>query len=139
MATPIDKHSFVADLALRGLAYGFDTLIVDGMDPVSLYLALQEVTKMIRETHFPFLVEAKTYRFYHHTGRSRGSVYGYRSKKEEDEWFAKDPVLTFPERLLRSGILTEGDCDRIRTSMRRVVERAVHQYVESRNGKLNLV
>ncbi|MHB0859483.1 MAG: alpha-ketoacid dehydrogenase subunit alpha/beta [Anaerolineae bacterium] len=107
VGTCTNQSSAVCDLAQRSLGYGIDSLIVDGMDPVAMYLALQGSTERMRGTPGPLFIEARTYRHYHHAGRVRGSAYGYRSKEEEETWLARDPVATFPRRLMEFGLLGE--------------------------------
>jgi len=85
---------------LRSLSYGIDSLIVDGMDPVAVFCALQKVVTEIRAEARPFLIESETYRFHHHAGRLPGSPFGYRTKAEEAEWQAKDPLQVYAKALI---------------------------------------
>jgi 2-oxoisovalerate dehydrogenase E1 component len=70
VGTHTRESSYVQDLALRTIGYGFDSLIVDGMDPVCVYLSVREAAKRMRRDPFPFLIEARTYRYHHHGGLS---------------------------------------------------------------------
>lgn len=106
VATASKDASYVADSGLRSLGYGIDSLIINGMDPVEVYLALDEAVKKTRKKPFPFLIEAKTYRFHHHSGPLLGSSYKYRSKEEESIWSERDPVVVFPLDLISRGLLT---------------------------------
>jgi pyruvate dehydrogenase E1 component alpha subunit len=59
----------------------------------------------------PVLLEFKTYRF---AGHSRGDVKGYRSRDEEAEWTARDPIVRLRERLaptLDEGVLAATDAE----------------------------
>jgi 2-oxoisovalerate dehydrogenase E1 component len=106
VGTCTEESSCVEDLALRTLGYGFDSLIVDGMNPVSMYVAVKNTVADMRENPFPFLIEAKTYRYYHHGGGIIGSAFGYRTKEEEADWLTKDPLQTFPEKLIDLNIIS---------------------------------
>lgn len=139
VATSTSEHSFIPDLALRGCAYGFDTMIVDGMDPINVYLALRQVTARMRQKPFPCLIEGKTYRLYHHAGRMAGSAFGYRTEKEEAQWSARDPVVAFPKRLMRQGLLTEEQDERLRRTTKDCVAQAVQRCIEEKNGALRIV
>ena len=81
VGTCTNESSHVCDLALRTLGYGFDSIIADGMDPLSMYIAMRDATRKMRREPFPTLIEAKTYRHYHHAGRLAGSAFGYRTKE----------------------------------------------------------
>jgi 2-oxoisovalerate dehydrogenase E1 component len=129
------ESSCVEDLALRSVGYGFDSLIVDGMDPVSVYVAVRDAVEAMRREPFPFLIEAKTYRYHHHGGGLVGSAFGYRSKDEEAEWRGKDPLVTFPEKLLRLGMMAEVENERLRTMAQASVERATDLATEGREGR----
>ena len=135
VGTRTDESSYVPDLALRSLGYGFDSLIVDGMDPVSVYLAVRETAQNMRRQPFPFLIEAKTYRFCHHGGSLPGSAFGYRTKAEEAEWLARDPLTVFPKALARLGVVTAEDDERLRAMAQESVAQAVDACTETRQGQ----
>ena len=40
----------------------------------------------------PAVIEAEVYRFFHQNGPYPGSAFGYRTKEEEAEWRARDPL-----------------------------------------------
>ncbi len=134
VGTATAESSCLADLAQRTLGYGFDSLIVDGMDPVSVYLAVRDATQALRRQPFPFLIEAKTYRYYHHGGSLSGSAFGYRTKEEEARWAERDPLLTFPQRLIRLGITRSEDDERLRALAREAIAQAVDFCTEERAG-----
>ena len=136
VATSCKDGSHVADSGLRGLSYGIDGLIIDGMDPVAVYLAMAEATEKTRQKPFPFLIEAKTYRFYHHSGVLAGSSYSYRSKEEEDKWAGRDPVVVFPENLIKRGMLTDKELDTLKTKAAASVQAAVDFCTVSKGGRL---
>ena len=108
------ESSCAEDLACRAVGYGFDCLIVDGMDPMSVLLAVRGQVERMRRQPGPSLIEAKTYRFRHHGGGLPGHAFGYRTKEEEDEWQLQDPANAFPNRLIASGLLAQADNERLR-------------------------
>ena len=123
------------DLGLRTLGYGFDSVIADGMDPVSMYIAVRDAAEKMRHRPFPCLIEAKTYRLYHHAGRLPGSAFGYRTREEEAEWARKDPLAVFPRELARSGLVTEEDNQRLHAMALRSIEEAAAFCTEEREGQ----
>ncbi|MDF1515828.1 MAG: thiamine pyrophosphate-dependent enzyme, partial [Anaerolineae bacterium] len=132
------ESSCVEDLAQRTLGYGFGSLIVDGMDPVSMYIAVKNSVGDMRKRAFPFLIEAKTYRYYHHGGGIIGSAFGYRSKDEEAEWLSKDPLKTFPERLLALERLTPEVNQQFQDMAVASVKEAVRFCTAEENGNLTI-
>jgi 2-oxoisovalerate dehydrogenase E1 component len=134
VGTCTSESSAVEDLALRTLGYGFDSMMVDGMDPVAMYTAVRRVVDGMRRQPGPYLIEAKTYRHYHHAGRMAGSVFGYRSKDEEGEWQARDPLVSYPQALLRHGIIAQGDNERLEAVARAAIDEAMALCVEERDG-----
>ena len=134
VGTCTDESSYVEDLALRTLGYGFDSLIVDGMDPVNVYYGVRDAVDRMRQRPFPFLIEAKTYRYYHHGGGLPGSAFGYRNKDEEQAWHERDPLAAYPERLLRLGLLTEQEHRSLRDKAEGAVAAAVARYTVTQHG-----
>jgi len=135
VGTNVNESSFVQDLALRTLGYGINSLIVDGMDPVAVYLAVRDACARMRARPFPFVIEAKTYRHYHHAGRLAGSAFGYRTKEEEAGWLEKDPIVAFPKRLLSLGLLSEAEDERLKALAKDSLAAALASCVAVKDGK----
>jgi len=108
-STPFHQVSLVTDVASRAAAYGVRGEIVDGMDVLAVREAAGRAVAEARAGAGPVLLECKTYRF---AGHSRGDVKGYRSREEEAEWTARDPIVRLRERLapaLDARVLDEVD------------------------------
>ena len=103
-STAYGAVSLVADVADRAKAYGVKSRTVDGMDVLEVRAAAEEALANCRERHGPFLLECKTYRF---TGHSRSDARGYRSRGEEAQWLARDPINRLKHTLLDSGMSEE--------------------------------
>ncbi len=135
VGTSVEQSSCIGDLAQRSISYAIDSLIIDGMDPLAVYLAMRHVAEDMRKVPYPFFIEAKTYRHYHHAGRIAGSAFGYRSKEEEAEWLQKDPINAFPQRLIQRGLLTADENDRLKAMSRSSIDRALAFCTEEKDGK----
>jgi 2-oxoisovalerate dehydrogenase E1 component len=98
-------------LSGRGPGFGIASWKVDGMDPLAVHLAMEEAVAHMRTGGGPTVVEADTYRFFHQNGAFPGSAFGYRSKEEEAQWRARDPITQLSGHLLRRGILTQEEID----------------------------
>ncbi|MHB1296585.1 MAG: alpha-ketoacid dehydrogenase subunit alpha/beta [Anaerolineae bacterium] len=135
VGTCTTQSSAVLDLAQRSLGYGIDSLVVDGMDPVAMYLAMQGAAERMRAKPGPFFIEARTYRHFHHAGRVRGSAYGYRSKAEEENWLARDPVSCFPRKLMDLGLLSEQEDAQLQEMAKASVAQAAAFCTTMQDGK----
>jgi 2-oxoisovalerate dehydrogenase E1 component len=135
VGTHTDESSYVKDLAQRTIGYGFDSLIVDGMDPVAMNIAVREAVARMRARSCPFLIEAKTYRYYHHGGGLVGSAFGYRDKEEEQEYRQRDPLSVFPKALQEAGQLSAAEDERLLAMAQASIERAVSACTATENGK----
>ncbi len=136
VGTGIGESSSCENLGQRSLGYGIDSIIVDGMDPIAVHAALQRVMKEMRNNSVPYLIEAETYRFQHHAGRLPGSLFGYRTKEEEGLWSARDPLIVFPEKLIKAGFLTEKDNDALKQKAIASVDEAVAFSTAGRKDKM---
>jgi len=134
VGTPTGESSAIPDLALRALGNGLSSWIVDGMDPLAVYLAVQQAAKRMRVSPAPFLIEAKTYRYYHHAGHHRGSAYGYRTREEEELWRQRDPLVAFPRLLNEAGLLTPDEAQRLVATAERLVADALASCTTMRDG-----
>ncbi len=88
----------------RASAYGCPGYVVDGNDVLAVNEAMEKAVARARAGEGPTILELKTYRKY---GHSRNDACGYRPKDEEAEWFSRDPVKCFRERLINEGVATD--------------------------------
>jgi pyruvate dehydrogenase E1 component alpha subunit len=122
MGTSIERHSAVTDLSRKAEGYGITGERIDGMDVLAVRDCVAEHIRQARDLRRPTLVEAFTYRF---RGHSAADPEVYREKGEVEEWRKKDPVVTFAERLVAEGALSEDDVERIRARAEERVMEAV--------------
>ena len=99
-STPYHQVSPVADVAARACAYNIPAQIVDGMDVLAVHQAAGDALQQIRAGGGPVLLECKTYRF---IGHSRSDARAYRTREEEAEWQARDPIQRLPAAILEAG------------------------------------
>ncbi|WP_207061490.1 thiamine pyrophosphate-dependent dehydrogenase E1 component subunit alpha [Motiliproteus sp. SC1-56] len=91
ISTPASEQFAGDGIAPRALGYGMHTIRVDGNDILAVYSAMTEARCIAVEQNEPVLVEAMSYRLAAHSSSDDPS--GYRSKKEEEKWRNKDPLL----------------------------------------------
>ncbi len=114
VATSVREASAIERLALRALSYGMDAYVVDAADTVAVHGVVAEAAGRVRGGEGPIFIEALCYRRYHHAGDKPGSVFGYRSREEEERMAAAEPLRRFPADLESAGIMTEAQDARIR-------------------------
>lgn len=95
--TPIHTMIGTATLAERAAGFGWTTMTVDGYDPIAVYETTSQAVAHARSGGGPVFIEAMTYRLF---GHMVGDNEPYRTKEEVAEWRAKDPITTFPQRLV---------------------------------------
>lgn len=121
-STPYHQVSLVPDVATRASAYGVRSQIVDGMDVLAVHQAAGEALAEARAGQGPILLECKTYRF---IGHSRSDARGYRSKAEEAEWNARDPITQMGHQLLAGGLAQQATLDAVEADVTAVLDDAV--------------
>jgi 2-oxoisovalerate dehydrogenase E1 component len=105
VSTNVDEATGEPRLSARGPGFGIASWRVDGMDPLAVHLAMQEVLAHLRAGNGPALVEAEVYRYFHQNGPFPGSAFRYRTKEEESEWRARDPIDQVALNLTRRGLV----------------------------------
>jgi len=109
-------------------SYSVPSTVVDGMDVLAVKEVTEETIKKIRSGSGPAFIEATTFRF---QGHSMADPAKYRAEKELDEWKKKDPLINFYNHLIREGIATETDIEKISKSTEKELDEAVKFATES--------
>lgn len=89
-STHVSYSMKVENIADRAKAYGITSSIVDGTDPVEVYLESKRVIETLREGKGPHILECKTYRFH---GHYEGDVTNRYRPAEEEEYYIKNDCL----------------------------------------------
>jgi 2-oxoisovalerate dehydrogenase E1 component len=111
VSTSVFEATCEARLSGRGPGFGIASWKVDGMNPLAVHLAMQEAVAHMRAGRGPTVVEADTYRYFHQNGAFPGSAFGYRSKEEEREWRARDPIDQVAAQMVRRDLLAPEELD----------------------------
>ena len=122
-STPVEYATAIPNMADRAAAYGMPGVIVDGMDIFAVYDAAGEAIGRARSGQGPTLMECKTYRYYGHT--SMDNPQSYRTKEEEEEWWERDPIKQFRERVIKEKALKKKDLDVIDKEVETLIEESV--------------
>jgi 2-oxoisovalerate dehydrogenase E1 component len=111
VSTNVVEVTAESRLSARGPGFGIPSWKVDGMNPLAVYLAMQEALAHMRAGNGPTLIEADVYRYFHQNGPFPGSAFGYRTKAEERQWRQRDPILQLSGHLVRRGIIGQAEID----------------------------
>jgi pyruvate dehydrogenase E1 component alpha subunit len=118
-----DVTSVVNPAADRAIAYGLESIIIDGNDADEVYEVTKAAIDRARAGEGPSMIEAKTYR---QGGHSRADPGKYRPDDELAEWLAKDPIPRYRTRLLEAGV-SEAAVSEIEADVNREVDEATEE------------
>ncbi|MCE8019159.1 thiamine pyrophosphate-dependent dehydrogenase E1 component subunit alpha [Halomonas sp. MCCC 1A11036] len=119
ISTPASEQFAADGIAPRAFGYRMHVIRVDGNDVLAVYRATQDARKIAVEKNQPVLIEAMTYRLAAHSSSDDPS--GYRSRKEEEAWREKDPILRMQRWLIDRGWWSEEEEKELQDSLRREV------------------
>ena len=122
MSVPWAKASKLPDIADRACAYGIPGEVVDGMDVLAVRGAVVMAVERARRGEGPTLIEAKTYRWY---GHSHSDPRAYRTRQEEAEWKARDPITVMKTNLQAVKMLTEEEFEALESTVDAKLETAM--------------
>ena len=119
------------DLAVRAQAYNIPGVVVDGMDVVAVYEAAKKAVERARKGEGPTLIECKTYRWQGHHVGDPATYRKRRSETEKEDWMKKDPIPALKEAVLKAGIASEEDFDKLDRLVEDEIQAAVQFAVDS--------
>ncbi len=125
ISTPVSEQFAGDGIAPRALGYGMHAIRVDGNDVLAVYQATREARRLVVEESQPALIEAMTYRLAAHSSSDDPS--GYRSRKEEEIWRARDPLARMRNWLFKRDWWTEEQEKAELDTLRRTVLEAMKQ------------
>jgi pyruvate dehydrogenase E1 component alpha subunit len=124
MGTALERASAVADIAERATSYDMDAEVVDGMDVLATFEAMERAVHRARTDKTPTLLDVNTYRFVGHS-MSDASHGTYRTLEEVEENKKNDPIGKLCARLLDDDLVTHKDIEEIDAEIIAEVEDAV--------------
>jgi 2-oxoisovalerate dehydrogenase E1 component len=119
-STPTSKALSVENVSDRACSYGIPGLTVDGMNVLKVYEATSEAVARARAGEGPTLIECKTYRYRDHCMISHWP----RSPDEQEKWRKRDPILLFEGKLLKDGLITPSELEKMKLEVKRDIDEA---------------
>ncbi len=104
-------------------------LEVDGCDPIASLETMGEAVRYCRMRKGPALVHAKVIRPYSHSLSDDEAL--YRPKDERAADAERDPLISFRDRVIREGRLTEADLASVRAEADRGIEEAAERALQA--------
>jgi 2-oxoisovalerate dehydrogenase E1 component len=139
VSTTLAEEARETRMSSRGLGFGIPSFRVDGMNPMSVRAATIAVLKLLRDGKGPAVLEANSYRYYHHGGGLPGSAFGYRSKEEEAAARERDPLAQMEREMMSRGWLDEEGINTIQQAAKTAAEAASAKLTEPVDGKRAIV
>ncbi|HET6300183.1 alpha-ketoacid dehydrogenase subunit alpha/beta [Microbacterium sp.] len=130
VSTHADEVTADSRFSVRGQGFGIPSWRVDGMDPLAVHLAMQEAEARMRSGEGPAIIEAEVYRFFHQNGPFPGSAFGYRTKDEEGQWRARDPLDRVAREMITLGLIDEAGVESVRAQAQAAMTAAVAELIE---------
>lgn len=125
ISTSKENQTISVNFAVKALAYGMPGLKVDGNDFFAMYSAFDYARNYCVEGNGPVLIEALTYRKGAHTTSDDPTK--YRSKEQEQEWEAKDPLKRLKSYLTSNNLFTEKEDEKLVAGYKKEVDRIFNE------------
>ncbi|PYM06691.1 MAG: dehydrogenase [Candidatus Rokuibacteriota bacterium] len=103
LSTASERTTAGEGIASRAAGYSIPGVRVDGNDAIAVYEVVSTAVERARAGRGPTLVEAVTYRWGGHS--MRANLPEYRTKEEELEWMARDPIARLETRLVDENLV----------------------------------
>jgi len=130
VSTSVEEATGEPRLSGRGPGFKIASWRVDGMDPLAVYLTMQQALEHMRSGKGPTLVEADVYRYFHQNGPFPGSAFGYRDKAEEAAWRDRDPIKLVESHVIRRGLMTTEEVAALRARSKSAMADVASQLLE---------
>lgn len=130
ISVPVEVQT--AGGSISKLVRSFPDLLVrevDGCDPLACLEVLREAAAWCRARRGPALVHARVIRPYSHSLSDDETLYRAPGEREADA--RRDPVTSFPERLIRDGVAAAEELAAIREQVDREVNEAADRALEA--------
>ena len=128
ISVPKTASTAIADNSDRASAYGIPGVLVANNDPIAVYEVAGEAIARARSGRGPSLIEVKTDRLW---GHFEGDADAYRSDEFKEAMAERDALVTFGQKLVAEGVLTDSDIEAIKERMFGEVEDAISFAISS--------
>ncbi|MCF6353178.1 MAG: dehydrogenase E1 component subunit alpha/beta [Cyclobacteriaceae bacterium] len=103
LSTPSSQQFKFKNFIDKGPGYGIEAHQIDGNNVLEVYATIERLSKQLRRSPRPVIVEAMTFRM---RGHEEASGTKYVPKDLMNFWATKDPINNYEEYLLSKNVLT---------------------------------
>ena len=123
MGTAIGRGTTMGhEITAKAIGYGMDSAVIEGMDVINVYNGMKPVIEKCRETSRPAFIDIRTYRY---KGHSMSDPRKYRTKEEESQYEAEDPIDRLAAHLTNEHNFSKDEYDAMLKDVRQQVKDAV--------------
>jgi len=147
LSTPVADQSAVRVFADKAAGYGIPGFTIDGTDPDAIAAAFAWAAERARDGRGPALIELVAMRMCGHAHHDdmlylgkdpqpswsypAASDQGYVDRDLYAYWSARDPLLSYAERLEREGIIASGELERLEQEAESIVEAEARAVIDA--------
>lgn len=128
ISVPREQQMNSETVAQKALAYGMDTIQIDGNDIFATYKATRDAAARARQGGGPTFIEAVTYRLGDHT--TADDARRYRDQAEVDAWISKDPLIRTRKYMEAKGLWDDGQQKELDERAKRIVDEVAKTALE---------
>lgn len=126
--TPSSQTFKIDRVAQRANGYGMQGVTIDGTDPLIVRDTVRQAADRARQGHGPVLIECRVPRLWGHYNRD---IEHYRPKEDRDEARARDPLLTFSEKMIAAGLASRDELNELASSVKEEMDEAQAEVLDS--------
>ncbi|HVT44351.1 MAG TPA: thiamine pyrophosphate-dependent enzyme [Thermoanaerobaculia bacterium] len=147
LSTPVSEQSAARVFADKAAGYGIPGITLDGTDPEAIAAAFTWAAERARGGHGPALIDLVCMRMCGHAHHDdmlylgkeppisweypAPTEQGYADARAHTFWAARDPILSYSNRLIDAGIVTTAELDAWKTEAIDLVEQEARKVVEA--------
>ncbi len=118
LSTPSSQQFKFKNFIDKGPGYGIEAHQIDGNNVLEVYATIERLSKQLRRSPRPVIVEAMTFRM---RGHEEASGIKYVPKELMDFWATKDPINNYEEYLLNKGVLTPALVEQYKSGIKKEI------------------
>ena len=122
--TPLSIRQAYKSITKIVSEFGCHVFETDTTDVEEVYHLTSKAVGAMKETERPCFMKLKYYRYLEHVGVNTDFQVGYRSKKEFEEWYKRDPIKLQKEKLVNGGV-DESEITRIEQSIETRIQKSI--------------
>ncbi len=131
VSTTVEEATAEPRLSARGLGFNIPSWKVDGMDPLAVYLAMQQALAHMRAGNGPTVIEADVYRFFHQNGPFPAALSVTAARKKSK---AGVPVIRWsgwPCEMKKRDLIDDAGLAGLRETIKQAMVQAAAQLLEA--------